>query len=135
MLEAWQKRPLPAIYPIVYLDAIQLKLRREGKLVNTAVSVVLLVDLQGQPELLGQWLGAGAQGANFWLSGVTALQTGAVEDIFIACIDALSGFKDAIQSVVPRRHIQRCVIDQVRHSLTSIAWQARKACVAELKAI
>jgi putative transposase len=135
LVEAWQNRPLAAIYPIVYLDAIHLKLRREGKVVNTAVYVVLGVDLEGQRDVLGHWVGDGAEGANFWLSVVTDLQTRGVEDIFIACIDGLTGFKDAIQTVFPYTHIQRCMIHQVRHSLTYIAWKDRKAFVADLKAI
>jgi putative transposase len=135
LVEAWQNRPGAPLYPIVYLDAIHLKLRREGKVVNTAVYVVLGVDLEGQRDVLGHWVGDGAEGANFWLSVVTDLQTRGVEDIFIACIDGLTGFKDAIQSVFARTHIQRCVIHQVRHSLTYIAWKDRKAFVADLKAI
>jgi putative transposase len=135
LVEAWQNRPLSAIYPIVYLDAIHLKLRREGKVVNTAVYVVLGVDLEGQRDVLGHWVGDGAEGANFWLSVVTDLQTRGVEDIFIACIDGLTGFKDAIQAVFPQTHIQRCVIHQLRHSLSYIAWKDRKAFVADLKAI
>jgi putative transposase len=135
LVEAWQNRPLAAIYPIVYLDAIHLKLRREGKVLNTAVYVVLGVDLEGQRDVLGHWVGDGAEGANFWLNVVTDLQTRGVEDIFIACIDGLTGFKDAIQAVFPQTHIQRCVIHQLRHSLTYIAWKDRKAFVADLKAI
>jgi transposase-like protein len=135
LVEAWQNRALAAIYPIVYLDAIHLKVRREGKVVNTAVYVVLGVDLEGQRDVLGHWMGDGAEGANFWLSVVTDLQTRGVEDIFIACIDGLTGFKDAILAVFPRTHIQRCVIHQVRHSLTYIAWKDRKAFTADLKAI
>src|SRR5919198_4198580 len=135
LVEAWQNRPLAAIYPIVYLDAIHLKLRRDGKVQNTAVYIVLGVDLDGQRDVLGHWVGDGAEGANFWLSVVTDLQARGVSDIFIACIDGLSGFKDAIQSVFPCTHIQRCVIHQVRHSLTYIAWKDRKAFTADLKAI
>jgi len=135
LVEAWQNRPLAAIYPIVYLDAIHLKLRRDGKVVNTAVYIVLGVDLDGQRDVLGHWVGDGAEGANFWLSVVTDLQARGVTDIFIACIDGLSGFKDAIQAVFPRAQIQRCIIHQVRQSLTYIAWKDRKAFVADLRAI
>ena len=135
LVEAWQNRPLAAIYPIVYLDAIHLKVRRENKVVNTAVYVVVGVDLEGQRDVLGHWVGDGAEGANFWLSVVADLQTRGVEDIFIACIDGLTGFKDAILAVFPRTHIQRCIIHQLRHSLTYIAWKDRKAFVADLKAI
>lgn len=106
LVEAWQNRPLHAIYPIVYLDAIHLKLRRDGKVQNTAVYSVLGVDLEGGRDVLGHWVGDGAEGANFWLSVVTDLQGRGVEDIFIACIDGLTGFKEAIRAVFPRTHIQ-----------------------------
>ncbi len=135
LVEAWQNRPLAAIYPIVYLDAIHLKLRRDGKVVNTAVYVVLGVDLEGQRDVLGHWVGDGAEGANFWLSVVTDLQARGVQDIFIACVDGLNGFKAAIQAVFPHTHIQRCVIHQVRHSLSYVTWKDRKAFVADLKTI
>ncbi len=135
LVEAWQNRPLAAIYPIIYLDAIHLKLRRDGKVLNTAVYVVLGVDLDGQRDVLGHWVGDGAEGANFWLSVLTDLQGPGVRDIFIACIDGLSGFKDAIQAVFPQTQIQRCIIHQVRQSLTYVAWKDRKAFVADLKTI
>ena len=135
LVEAWQNRPLSAIYPIIYLDAIHLKLRRDGKVVNTAVYIVLGVDLDGQRDVLGHWVGDGAEGANFWLSVVTDLQARGVTDIFIAWIDGLNGFKDAIQAVFPRSQIQRCIIHQVRQSLTYVAWKDRKAFTADLRAI
>jgi transposase-like protein len=117
LVEAWQNRPLAAIYPIIYLDASHLKLRRDGRVANTAVYIVLGVDVDGQPDVLGQWVRDGAEGANFWLSVVTDLQARGVEDIFIACIDGLTGFKDAIHAVFPQTQIQRCIIHQVRQSL------------------
>jgi putative transposase len=135
LVEAWQNRPLAAIYPIIYLDAIHLKLRRDGKVANTAVYIVLGVDLDGQRDVLGHWVGDGAEGANFWLSVVTDLQGRGVQDIFIACIDGLTGFKDAIQAVFPRAQIQRCIIHQVRQSLTYVSWKDRKAFVADLRTI
>jgi transposase-like protein len=135
LIQAWQNRPLAAIYPIVYLDAIHLKLRRDGKVANTAVYIVLGVDLDGQRDVLGHWVGDGAEGANFWLSVVTDLHSRGVQDIFIACIDGLTGFKDAIQAVFPRTQIQRCVIHQVRQSLTYVSWKDRKAFVADLRTI
>ena len=135
LVEAWQNRPLAAIYPIVYLDAIHLKLRRDGKVQNIAVYIVLGVDLDGQRDVLGHWVGDGAEGANFWLSVVSDLQARGVQDIFIACIDGLSGFKEAIQAVFPHTQIQRCLIHQVRQSLTYVAWKDRKAFTADLKTI
>jgi len=135
LVEAWQNRPLAAVYPIVYLDALHLKLRREGKIINTACYVVLGVDLDGQRDVLGHWLGDGGEGANFWLSVVSDLQARGVEDIFIACIDGLTGFKEAIQAVFPQVQIQRCVIHQIRQSLKYIGWKDRKAFVSDLKTI
>ena len=110
LVEAWQNRPLAAIYPIVYLDAIHLKLRRDRRVHNTAVYVVLGVDLDGQRDVLGHWVGDGGEGANFWLSVVTDLQSRGVQDIFIACVDGLVAFSEAIHAVFPKAQVQRCVI-------------------------
>jgi putative transposase len=135
LVEAWQNRPLATIYPIVYLDAIHLKLRRDGRVQNTAVYIVLGVDLEGQRDVLGHWVGEGGEGANFWLTVVSDLQTRGVVDIFIACVDGFAGFSEALHAVFPHTQIQRCIIHQVRHSLTYVASKDRKAFVADLKAI
>ncbi len=135
LVEVWQNRPLASIYPIIYLDAIHLKIRRDGRVMNTAVYIVLGVDVDGQRDVLGHWVGDGAEGANFWLSVVTDLQARGVEDIFIACIDGLTGFKDAIHAVFPKTQIQRCIIHQVRQSLQYVSWKDRKAFVADLRTI
>jgi len=112
-----------------------MKLRREGRVENTAVYDVLGVDLDGHRDVLGHWVGDGAEGANFWLSVVGDLQNRGVEDIFIACVDGLEGFKEAILSVFPQAQIQRCVIHQIRSSLKYVAWKDRKAFVADLKTV
>ena len=135
LVEAWQSRLLAAIYPIVYLDAIHVKIRREGRVENTAVYTVLGVDLAGQRDVLGHWVGDGAEGANFWLSVLTDLQNRGVQDIFIACVDGLTGFKDAIQAVFPRTQVQRCIIHQIRHSLKYVSWKDRKDFVRDLKRV
>jgi transposase-like protein len=135
LVEAWQSRPLASVYPIVYLDAIHLKIRRDGRVQNTAVYIVLGVDCDGQRDVLGHWVGDGGEGASFWLTVVSDLQARGVEDIFIACIDGLTGFKEAILAVFPRTAIQRCVIHQVRQSLTYVSWKDRKAFVADLKKV
>lgn len=135
LVEAWQNRPLAAVYAIVYLDAIHLKLKRDGKIANVAVYNVLGVDLDGQREILGHWIGDGAEGANFWLSVITDLQNRGVQDVFIAAIDGLTGFKDAIQSVFPKTQVQRCVIHQIRQSLKYVVWKDRKAFIADLKTV
>jgi len=135
LVEAWQARPLSSIYPIVYLDAIHINLRRDGKVENTAVYIVLGVDLEGHRDVLGHWIGTGAESANFWLGVITDLQARGVKDIFIACMDGLTGFKDAILAIFPKTQIQRCVIHQIRNSLKYIPWKDRKAFVGDLKLV
>ena len=135
LVEAWQNRPLAPVYAILYLDAIHIKLKRDGKIDNVAVYNVLGVGLDGHREILGHWIGDGAEGANFWLSVITDLQNRGVEDVFIAAIDGLTGFKDAIQSVFQKTQVQRCVIHQIRQSLKYVVWKDRKAFVADLKTV
>jgi putative transposase len=135
LVEEWQSRPLMNQYAIVYLDAIHIKLRREGKIVNVAVYNVLGVDLDGHKDILGHWIGDGGEGANFWLSVVTDLQTRGVDDIFIAAVDGLPGFSDAIHAVFPETQVQRCVIHQIRNSLKYVVWKDRKAFTADLKKV
>jgi len=135
LVEAWQNRPLAPVYAILYLDAIHIKLKRDGKIDNVAVYNVLGVDLDGHREILGHWIGDGAEGANFWLSVITDLQNRGVKDAFIAAMDGLSGFKDAIRSVFPKALVQRCIIHQIRHSLKYVVWKDRKVFVADLKTV
>jgi len=135
LVEAWQHRPLDPIYAMVYLDAIHIKLKRDGKIDNVAVYNVLGVDLEGHKEVFGHWIGEGGEGANFWLSVITDLQNRGVEDIFIAAIDGLSGFSDAIHAVFPKTRVQRCVIHQIRNSLKYVVWKDRKAFTTDLKTV
>lgn len=135
LVEAWQNRPLARIYPIIFLDAIHIKLRRDGRVTNTAVYNVLGVDMEGHRDILGHWLGDGAEGANFWMSVLTDLQNRGVNDIFLASIDGLSGFSEAIRAVFPRTDVQRCVVHQIRNSLKYIPWKERKAFVTDLKRV
>jgi putative transposase len=134
-VEEWQSRPLAPIYPIIYLDAIHVKIRHKGRVENVAVHVVLGVDLDGHRDVLGHWVSEGAESANFWLKVITDLQNRGVEDVFIACIDGLAGFEDAIHSVFPKVRIQRCVIHQIRNSLKYVSWKERKAFTADLKTV
>jgi transposase-like protein len=135
LVEAWQNRPLASLYPIIYLDAIHIKLRREGRIENTAVYTVLGVDLDGHRDILGHWIGEGSETANFWLSVVTDLQGRGVQDIFIACMDGLSGFKEAVLAVFPRTQIQRCIIHQIRNSLKYVTWTDRKPFMVDLQLV
>lgn len=135
LVEEWQNRPLNRIYPVIYLDALHIKIRQNGQIENVAVYVVLAVDMEGRKDVLGHWVGEGAEGAKFWLNVVTDLQNRGVEDIFIACVDGLKGFTEAIEAVFPKTIIQRCVIHQIRNSLKYVTWTDRKAFMADLKMV
>ena len=135
LVEQWQSRPLEKLYTIVYLDALHVKLRREGKVQSTALYTVLGVDMDGHRDVLGHWVGDGGEGANFWLSVIADLQTRGVEDILIACVDGLSGFSDAIHAVFPETEVQRCIIHQIRHCLRYVVWGDRKEFTKDLRGI
>jgi len=134
-VEAWQNRPLEAIYPIIYMDAIHIKMRRDGKVLNTAVHIVMGVGLDGLRDILGHWVADGAEGANFWLSVITDLQNRGVQDIFIASMDGLKGFSEAIHAIFPKTQVQRCIIHQIRNSLRYVSHKDRKAFVRDLKTV
>ncbi|MBA3530296.1 MAG: IS256 family transposase [Pyrinomonadaceae bacterium] len=133
-VKAWQSRPLEAVYPIVYLDALVVKVRDNGHVRNKSVYLVLGVTMEGQKELLGMWI-AQTEGAKFWLQVVTELKNRGVQDIFIACVDGLKGFPEAIEAVFPRTQVQLCLVHMVRASLKFVSWKERKAVVADLKKI
>ena len=130
----WQSRPLDAIYPIVYLDCIVLKIRQDKRVINKSVYLALGVNLEGQKELLGMWQSEN-EGAKFWLNVLTELQNRGVKDILIACVDGLKGFPDAINTVYPDTHIQLCIVHMVRNSMKFVPWKDYKAIAADLKAI
>jgi transposase-like protein len=130
----WQSRPLEAVYAIVYLDCIVLKVRQNKQVINKAIYVALGVDLEGRKQLLGLWI-AETEGAKFWLSVLTELQNRGVEDILIVCVDGLSGFPDAIEAVFPKARIQLCIVHMVRNSLKYVSWKDYKAVTADLKRI
>jgi len=130
----WQSRPLDEVYPIVYLDCIVLKVRQDKRVINKSVYIALGINLEGQKELLGLWL-AQTEGAKFWLSILTELQTRGLKDIFIACVDGLSGFPEAINTAFPKTKIQLCIVHMVRNSLRFVSWKDRKAVAADLKKI
>ena len=135
LVEEWQNRPLARLYPIIYLDALYIKLRREGHVENVAVYIVLGVDVEGQRDVLGHWVSDGAEGANFWLSVLSDLQSRGVEDVLIACVDGLSGFSQAIAAVFPHCQVQRCIIHQIRASLKYVVSKDQKAFVKDLKKV
>ena len=135
LVEEWQNRPLARLYPIIYLDALYIKLRREGHVENVAVYIVLGVDVEGHRDVLGHWVSDGAEGANFWLSVLSDLQSRGVEDVLIACVDGLSGFSQAIAAVFPHCQVQRCIIHQIRASLKYVVSKDQKAFVKDLKKV
>ncbi|EJW7609234.1 IS256 family transposase [Salmonella enterica] len=130
----WQNRQLDALYPIVYMDCIVVKVRQNGSVINKAVFLALGINTEGQKELLGMWL-AENEGAKFWLSVLTELKNRGLQDILIACVDGLKGFPDAINSVYPQTHIQLCIIHMVRNSLKYVAWKDYKAVTSGLKTV
>ncbi|MGG5982148.1 IS256 family transposase [Salmonella enterica] len=130
----WQNRQLDALYPIVYMDCIVVKVRQNGSVINKAVFLALGINTEGQKELLGIWL-AENEGAKFWLSVLTELKNRGLRDILIACVDGLKGFPDAINSVFPQTHIQLCIIHMVRNSLKYVSWKDYKAVTSGLKTV
>jgi transposase-like protein len=130
----WQSRPLDAVYPIVYLDCIVVKIRQDKRVINKAVYLALGVNMEGHKELLGLWL-AENEGAKFWLNVLTELQNRGVRDILIACVDGLKGFPDAINTAYPETHIQLCIVHMVRNSMRYVPWKDYKHVAADLKQI
>jgi len=133
-VKAWQNRTLDAVYPIVFMDALRVKIRDNGHVINKAVYMALGVNLDGNKEVLGLWV-AKEEGAKFWLKVVTELKNRGVKDMFIACVDGLKGFPEAIESVYPETQVQLCIVHMVRNSLRFVPWKDKKAVVADLKTI
>jgi putative transposase len=133
-VKTWQNRPLEAIYGVVYLDALYVKMRHEGRVENRAVYVAIGIDLEGRKDVLGLWT-SGSEGAKFWLSVLTELKNRGVKDILIVCIDGLKGFPQAIEAVFPEARVQLCIVHMVRASLHYVNWKERKLVAADLKAI
>ena len=130
----WQARPLDAVYPIVYLDCIVIKVRQDKQVINKSIFLALGINTQGHKGLMGMWI-AENEGAKFWLNVLTELQNRGVQDIFIACVDGLKGFPDAINAVFPQTHIQLCIVHMVRNSLKFVPWKDYKAVTADLKKV
>lgn len=133
-VKAWQSRPLEPIYGIVFLDALYVKMRHEGRVENRAVYVAIGVSMEGRKEVLGLWTSAN-EGAKFWLAVLTELRNRGMKDVLIVCIDGLKGFPQAIESVFPEARIQLCIVHLVRASLNYVNWKERKQVAADLKAI
>lgn len=133
-VQAWQNRPLDALYPIVYFDALFVKSRQGGHSAPRAVYLALAITLEGNKELLGMWI-ADQEGASFWLSVFTELRNRGMQDCLIACVDGLKGFEQAIQTIFPRTCLQLCIVHQIRNSLRYVNYKHRKEVAADLRQI
>lgn len=133
-VRAWQARQLDALYPIIYFDALFVRTRQEGPASQRAVYLALALDRHGNKELLGLWIAA-TEGATFWLGILTELQARGVKDCFVACVDGLSGFSEALQAVYPRTSLQLCIVHKVRNSLRLVPWKNRKRVASDLRLV
>jgi len=131
---AWQNRPLDAVYPIVFLDCLVVKVRQDKRVINKSIYLALGITENGHKDLLGLWI-AENEGAKFWLSVLTDLQTRGVQDIFIACVDGLTGFPEAIEASFPKTKVQLCIVHMVRNSLRYVPTKDMKAVAKDLKII
>ena len=130
----WQNRPLEKSYPILFLDAIRVNSRQDGKNINKALYVALAINWEGRKEVLGLWL-ADTEGAKFWMSVLTDIKNRGTEDILIACMDGLTGFPDAVKAVFPNTHIQHCIVHMIRNSTKFVSYKDLKAVCRDLKEV
>ncbi|MDV6342156.1 IS256 family transposase [Nitrosomonas sp. Is24] len=133
-VKQWQSRPLDAVYPVIYLDCIHTKVRDAGSVRTKAIYLAIGINMEGHKEILGLWI-AQTEGAKFWLSVVTELKNRGVQDIFIACVDGLKGFPEAIETVYPHAIVQLCIVHMVRNSLNYVSWNKRKEVAADLRLV
>lgn len=133
-VEEWQNRPLEAIYPIIWMDAIHFKVKEENRIKTKAVYCIIGVNREGLKDVLGMYIGQ-AEGAKFWLSVLTNLRERGIRDIMIACIDNLTGFSEAIESIFPETDVQLCVVHQVRNTMRYVPWRESKAVIKDMKKI
>jgi putative transposase len=133
-VKAWQSRPLDEVYPILYMDALRVKVRDGGHIQNKAIHVAMGVNMEGHKEVLGLWTSQN-EGAKFWLQVLTELQSRGVKDVLIACVDGLKGFPEAIEAVFPNTEVQLCIVHLVRASLGYVSWKQRKAVAHDLRLV
>jgi transposase-like protein len=134
-LREWQNRPLDEVYPIVYIDALVVKVRTQGTVVNRPVYLAIGVDLEGRKHILGVWLGDGGEGAKFWLSVLTEIRNRGVADVLFVCCDGLTGLPDAIEATWPQAVVQTCVVHLIRGSIRFCSWKDRKRIATALRPI
>lgn len=134
VVKEWQSRPLESIYPIVFMDAVHFHVRSEGQIVKKAVYIAIGINMDGIRDVLGMWVGEN-ESAKFWLGILNGLKNRGVKEIFIACVDGLSGFPNAIEAAYPKTEIQQCIIHQIRNSTKFVSYKDIKALMADLKAV
>lgn len=133
-VKTWQSRPLESMYPVMYLDALMVKMRHEGRVENRAVYVAIGINEDGVKDVLGLWSSAN-EGAKFWLAVMTELKNRGLRDVYVVCTDGLKGFPQAIETVFPQAQVQTCIVHMIRASLNYASWKERKALAADLKPI
>lgn len=133
-VKEWQNRPLDEIYPILYLDALHVKVKDQGQIINKAVYLAVGITMEGKKDVLGFWIEK-TEGSKFWLQVITELKNRGVKDIFIACVDGLKGFPEAIRAVFPKTDIQLCIVHMIRNSLKFVSYKDRKQIAGELKEV
>lgn len=134
LIKEWQNRPLQGVYAVVYMDAIHFKVKQDGAIVNKAAYMVIGIDLDGNKDVLGMWIGEN-ESSKFWLSVLNDLRNRGVQDILIICVDNLSGFSEAIVACYPKTEIQKCIIHQIRNSTRYVSYKDLKKVTADLKPI
>jgi len=134
LIKEWQTRPLSSVYPIVYLDGLRFKVRDAGKIVNKCAYIILGINDQGMKDVLGIWIND-TESAKFWMQILNELQSRGVEDILIACIDGLKGFREAVKAIYPDADVQRCVVHQIRHTVKYMPTKDRERFCADLRTV
>lgn len=134
VVKEWQSRPLDEIYPIVFMDAIHFHVRSDGRVIKKAVYIAIGITLEGRKEVLGMWIGEN-ESAKFWLSVMNEIKNRGVEDIFIICVDGLTGFSNAIEAAFPKAEIQQCIIHQIRNSTKFVSYKDIKELMVDLKKV
>jgi transposase-like protein len=130
----WQNRPLETVYPILYLDCITVNVRQDKHIVSKSIYLALAVTMEGKKELLGMWISE-HEGSKFWLQVLTELKNRGVKSIYVACVDGLTGFPDAINTVFPKTRVQLCIVHLLRNSFKYVSYKDRKEVASDLKGI
>ena len=133
-INAWQNRPLESVYPFVFMDAIHYKVKENHQYITKAAHVVLGIQLDGRKDILGVWIGE-HESAKFWLSVMNDLKNRGIKDVYVFCVDGLTGFREAINTAFPKAQIQRCIIHQIRSSTKYVSYKDIKALMADLKQV